>query len=44
MSIRDGLFRVAEPLIKAMTLGSVSVKDCDVIVVLKKGEDALTEP
>ena len=40
----DRLFQVAEPLVKALTLGSVCVNDCDVIVVLKKGEDAPSEP
>ncbi len=39
----DRLFQVAEPLVKALTLGSVCVNDCDVIVVLKKGEDAPSE-
>jgi 2-polyprenyl-3-methyl-5-hydroxy-6-metoxy-1,4-benzoquinol methylase len=33
----DRLFRVAEPLVRAVTLGSISVRDCDVIVVLRKG-------
>jgi 2-polyprenyl-3-methyl-5-hydroxy-6-metoxy-1,4-benzoquinol methylase len=40
----DRLFQAAEPLVKALTLGSVGVKDSDVIVVLKKGEDAPSEP
>ena len=40
----DRLFRVAEPLVKALTLGSVSVRDSNVIVVLRKGEDARREP
>ena len=40
----DRLFQVAEPLVKTLTLGSVRVNDCDVIVVLKKGEDAPSEP
>jgi SAM-dependent methyltransferase len=40
----DRLFQVAEPLVKAVTLGSISVKDCDVIVVLKKGEGAPLDP
>jgi len=40
----DRLFQVAEPLVKAVTFGSVCVNDCDVIVVLKKGEDPPSEP
>jgi len=40
----DRFFQVAEPLVKTLTLGSVRVNDCNVIVVLKKGEDAPSEP
>ena len=38
-----GLFRVAEPLVKAVTLGSISVRDSDVIMVLRKGAEAPQE-
>lgn len=40
----DRLFQVAEPLVKAVTLGSISVRDCDVIAVLKKGGNAPSGP
>ena len=40
----DRLLQLAEPLVKASTLGSICVKDCDVIVVLKQGEGAPSEP
>ena len=40
----DRLLQVAEPLVKALALGSVCVNDCDVIVLLKKGKVDPSEP
>jgi SAM-dependent methyltransferase len=40
----DRLFQVAEPVLKVLTLGSIRAHECDVIVVLREGEEASSAP